>query len=150
VQTHAERQRRYRERCKAAAKAAAENADLVSFEATKLPEPAATELADPAVTEDKAANGLPSILERNTFRSMREIGRILDREPDWKDGNLLRAKVTAAGIVMNAQLRADEARLKAKVHTDTLTRLLKVVEKQKNILEADEPARSPPVLPTVG
>jgi septal ring factor EnvC (AmiA/AmiB activator) len=49
---------------------------------------------------------------------------------DLTDGNLLRAQVTAAGIAINVQLRADEARLKVKVQTDALQNLLERIEEE--------------------
>jgi hypothetical protein len=47
------------------------------------------------------------------------------------DGNLLRAQTAAAGIAVNAQLRADETRLRVKVQGDVLERLLKAIEREK-------------------
>ncbi len=87
---------------------------------------------------DVKPDAMPRALERVTRAALREMLRILSRKPDWKDGNLLRAKINAAGIALNAQLRADEARLRAKVHTNTLARLLKVVEQQKKIISGSE------------
>jgi hypothetical protein len=46
--------------------------------------------------------------------------------------------VTAAGIAVNAQLRADEQRLKAKVQGDVLERLLKVMAEERKKLAARE------------
>jgi hypothetical protein len=43
---------------------------------------------------------------------------------------VLRAKIAAAGIVFNAQLRADEQRLRRKTQGDTLARLLKLIEEE--------------------
>ena len=42
--------------------------------------------------------------------------------------------MTAAGIAVNAQLRADEQRLKAKVQGDVLERLLKAMGEQRRKL----------------
>jgi hypothetical protein len=55
---------------------------------------------------------------------------------DVTDSNLTRSQVTAAGIAVNAQLRADEQRLKAKVQGDVLERLLKAMAEEKRRLRA--------------
>jgi hypothetical protein len=55
---------------------------------------------------------------------------------DASDGVLTRNKVTAAGIAVNAQLRADEQRLRAKVQGDVLERLLKAMAEEKKRLRA--------------
>jgi hypothetical protein len=57
---------------------------------------------------------------------------------DVTDGNLLRAQVTAAGVAINAQLRADEQRLKAKASGDVLQRLLDAIEKERARQQAEE------------
>jgi hypothetical protein len=46
--------------------------------------------------------------------------------------------VTAAGIAVNAQLRANEARLKAKASSDVLGRLLKIMAEEKKKLQRVE------------
>ena len=53
---------------------------------------------------------------------------------DVTDSNLTRSQVTAAGIVINAQLRADDQRLKAKVQGDVLERLLRLIAEEKKRL----------------
>ena len=55
---------------------------------------------------------------------------------DVTDSNLTRSQVTAAGIAVNAQLRADEQRLKAKVQGDVLERLLRLMAEEKKRLRA--------------
>ena len=57
---------------------------------------------------------------------------------DPTDGNLTRSQVTAAIGAVNAQLRADEQQLRRKRTGDVFERLLKVIEKQKKILEEGE------------
>ena len=60
--------------------------------------------------------------------------------PDPTDASRTRNQVTAAGIAINAQLRADEARLKVKVSEDVLGRLLADIEKYRRQQEAEEAA----------
>ena len=57
---------------------------------------------------------------------------------DVSDPSLTRSQVTAAGIAINAQLRADEARLKAKASKDVLGRLLDAIEKERKRQAAEE------------
>jgi len=58
---------------------------------------------------------------------------------DVSDPSLTRSQVTAAGIAINAQLRADEARLKARASKDVLGRLLDAIEKERK-RQAEEEA----------
>jgi hypothetical protein len=74
---------------------------------------------------------LPTALEQVTRLGLKKLARVLRVPVDLTDGNLLRAQVTAAGVAINAQLRADEARLKAKASGDVLERLLAAIEKEK-------------------
>jgi hypothetical protein len=52
------------------------------------------------------------------------------------DGNVLRAITSAAGSVLNAQLRADETRLRARSNSDALARLLKIIRQEKRLIKA--------------
>src|SRR5947209_1747010 len=63
---------------------------------------------------------LPRKLERVTLLRLEKLEQLLCIPTNHADGNLLRAQTTAAGIAMNAQLRADEQRLKTKVQGDVL------------------------------
>ena len=51
-------------------------------------------------------------LERVTLLGLRKLEQILQLPTDPGDGNLLRAQTAAAGLAVNAQLRADETRMK--------------------------------------
>jgi hypothetical protein len=51
-------------------------------------------------------------LERVTGLSLQKLEQILRIPTDRRDGNLLRAQTVAAATAVNAQLRADEARLR--------------------------------------
>jgi hypothetical protein len=75
-------------------------------------------------------------LERVTVLALQKLDQILRIPTDRGDGNLLRAQTAAAGIAVNAQLRADEQRLKAKVQGDVLERLLKAMAEEKKRLRA--------------
>jgi hypothetical protein len=50
------------------------------------------------------------------------------------NGNLLRAKVTAALGVLQGQLRADNSRMRVRVASDVITRLEKLVREQRKLL----------------
>src|SRR5262249_14209047 len=81
------------------------------------------------------SRGLPAVLERVTLRGLHTLDRVLKAPFDASDGVLTRNKVTAAGIAINAQLKADEHRLRTKQTGDALQRLLKIIEKEKKLLE---------------
>ena len=101
-------------------------------------------------SEEVATEGdLSELLDTVTRLGLRKLARILRMPTNVKDGNLLRSQVTAAGIAINGQLRADEARLRAKVTGDVLARLLAAIEKERARqarARADEPAPSLDVL----
>ena len=54
------------------------------------------------------------------------------------DGNLLRAQTAAAGLAVNAQLRADETRMKQVGRRDVLERLLAMIAEEKAKLAEEE------------
>jgi hypothetical protein len=74
---------------------------------------------------------LPSKLEAVTRLALREVGKVLKAPFNASDGVLTRNKVTAAGIAVNAQLRADEQQLRRKRSGDVLERLLKLMEEER-------------------
>src|SRR5262245_60634409 len=59
---------------------------------------------------------------------------LLEAVIDAPDGVLTRNKVTAAGIAINSQLRADEQQLRRKRSGDVMDRLLKIIEEEKKKL----------------
>jgi hypothetical protein len=73
-------------------------------------------------------------LERVTRLALQKLDQILRIPTDRGDGNLLRAQTAAAGIAVNAQLRADETRLRQKQRGDVLERLAKLIEQEKKLL----------------
>jgi hypothetical protein len=77
------------------------------------------------------SDDLPAALEQVTRLGLKKLEKILRVPLDPTDGNLVRSQVTAAGIAVNAQLRADEQRLRTKQTGDVLARLLKIIEQEK-------------------
>ena len=91
---------------------------------------------------------LPSKLEAVTRLALREVGKVLKAPFDASDGVLTRNKVTAAGIAVNAQIRADEQQLRRKRTGDVFERLLKLIEEEKkNIPDGN---LAPPIDPSSG
>src|SRR5262245_5463236 len=87
---------------------------------------------------------LPSKLEAVTRLALREVGRVLKAPFDASDGVLTRNKVTAAGIAVNAQLRADEQQLRQKRSGDVMDRLLKIIEEEeKKLLPPNSSLKAP-------
>jgi hypothetical protein len=80
------------------------------------------------------SDDLPAALEQVTRLGLKKLERVLRVPLDPTDGNLVRSQVTAAIGAINAQLRADEQRLKRKAQGDVLERLLKIIEEQKKKL----------------
>jgi hypothetical protein len=74
---------------------------------------------------------LPSKLEAVTRLALREVGKVLKAPFDASDGVLTRNKVTAAGIAVNAQLKADDHALRRQKSSDVLERLIKLIEQEK-------------------
>jgi hypothetical protein len=66
------------------------------------------------------------------------LARVLRVPLDPTDGNLVRSQVTAAIGAINAQLRADEQRLKRKAQGDVFKRLLKIIEKEQKKMSEEE------------
>src|SRR5262249_60261228 len=77
------------------------------------------------------SDDLPRKLEEATRLGLKTLARVLRAPLDVTDSNLTRSQVTAAIGAVNAQLRADEQRLKTKVQGDVLERLLKVMAEEK-------------------
>jgi hypothetical protein len=77
------------------------------------------------------SDDLPSALEEVTRLGLRMLARVLRTPLDVTDASLTRSQVTAAIGAVNAQLRADEQRLRAKVQGDVLERLLKIIAEEK-------------------
>jgi len=92
------------------------------------------------------SDNLPHALEQVTRRSLRKLDQILRVPLDPADGNLIRAQVTAALGAINAQLRADEQRLRTRTTGDVLERLERLIAEQKKLLPKQHLAVSPPTV----
>ena len=57
--------------------------------------------------------------------------QILKIPTDRGDGNLLRAQTAAAGLAVNAQLRADETRMKQVPRGDIMERIIAMLAEEK-------------------
>jgi hypothetical protein len=84
------------------------------------------------------SDDLPVALEEVARLGLKKLARVLRTPVDLTDGNLLRSQVTAALGAVNAQLRADEQQLKAKVQGDVLGRLLAIIEEERRRRELEQ------------
>src|SRR5262249_54044467 len=84
--------------------------------------------------DTRQRDGLSPEHEEGTRLWLETVGHILRGPLDITDASLVRSQVTAAIGAVNAQLRADEQRLKAKVQGDVQERLLKAMGEQRRKL----------------
>jgi hypothetical protein len=77
-------------------------------------------------------------LERVTGLALQKLDQILRIPTDRGDGNLLRAQTAAAGIAVNAQLKADETRMKQVRGRDVLERLMAMIAEEKARMAEEE------------
>jgi hypothetical protein len=77
-------------------------------------------------------------LEAVTRLGLQKIAQILALPTDPGDGNILRAQTAAAGIAVNAQLKADETKMKQVRRRDVLERLLALFAEEKAKLAEEE------------
>jgi hypothetical protein len=87
-------------------------------------------------------------LERVTRLALQKVEQILSIPTDRSDGNLLRAQTAAAAIAVNAQLQADETRLREQRSGNNLIPHLLELIKQERAAQAkmkleQEQARGP-------
>jgi hypothetical protein len=73
-------------------------------------------------------------LEAVTRLGLQKLNQILRMPTDRGDGNLLRAQTTAAALAVNAQLRADEAKMKEVRRRDVMQRILVMMAEEKRKL----------------
>jgi len=83
-----------------------------------------------AVDGNVLAEGVPRDMA-NKLEDVTQLALEKILPTDRTDGNILRAQTSAAATAINAQLRADEARLRQKSEGDVLDRLLKAIGKEK-------------------
>jgi hypothetical protein len=93
---------------------------------------------------------LPEMLETVTRLGLRKLARVLRVPLDLTDAGLTRSQVTAAIGAVNAQLRADEQRLRAKASGDVLERLLKEIERSRRELSEQSERQAAKSLPQAG
>jgi hypothetical protein len=77
-------------------------------------------------------------LERVTWLGLQKLEQILRIPTDRGDGNLLRAQTAAAGLAVNAQLRADETRMKQVRRRDGMARIIAMISEEKAKLAEEE------------
>ena len=70
--------------------------------------------------------------------ALEKMTQILKIPTDRGDGNLLRAQTAAAGLAVNAQLRADEAKLKQARRGDIMERIIAMLAEEKRKLAEEE------------
>ena len=85
-------------------------------------------VAEVATTERES---LAPELERVTRLGLQKREQILRIPTDRGDGNLLRAQTAAAGLAVNAQLRADETRLKQVRRGDLMERIIVMLKEEQ-------------------
>ena len=77
-------------------------------------------------------------LEAVTRLGLQKLDHILRLPTDPGNGNILRAQTTAAATAVNAQLRADETKMKQAQKGDVIARLLEIMEiEQAKLIEMD-------------
>ena len=81
----------------------------------------------PTVEEGTLATELQSV----TQLGLQKIGQILRLPTDPHNGNVLRAQTMAAATAVNAQLRADETKMKVQQREDVLQELIKRMKEEK-------------------
>jgi hypothetical protein len=70
-------------------------------------------------------------LEQLTRLALEKMTQILKIPTDPGDGNLLRAQTAAAGLAVNAQLRADQARMKQVRGRDIMERIIAMMKEEE-------------------
>ena len=85
-------------------------------------------VAEVATTERES---LAPELERVTRLGLQKLEQILRLPTDRGDGNLLRAQTGAAALAVNAQLRADEAKMKQVRRGDIMERVIAMMKEEK-------------------
>jgi hypothetical protein len=74
---------------------------------------------------------LAAELQSVTQLGLQKIGQILRLPTDPHNGNVLRAQTMAAATAVNAQLRADETKMKQQQNEDVLQELIKRMKEEK-------------------
>ena len=83
-------------------------------------------------------NTLASELEAVTQLGLQKLDHILRLPTDPSNGNILRAQTTAAATAVNAQLRADETKMKQVQKGDMLAQLIEIMKvEEAKLIEMD-------------
>jgi hypothetical protein len=93
----------------------------------------------PAIAPEEPAVEVASVdretlapeLERVTWLGLQKLEQILRIPTDPADGNILRAQTTAAGLAVNAQLRADETRMRQVRRGDVMERIIAMMAEEQ-------------------
>ena len=85
-------------------------------------------MAEAATAEGET---LAPALEAVTRLALEKMTQILKIPTDRGDGNLLRAQTAAAALAVNAQLRADEAKLKQARRGDMMPRIIAMLKEEQ-------------------
>ena len=100
--------------------------------------PPAVVRAEPVMEASGEKGTLAIELEAVTRLGLQKLDHILRLPTDPRNGNILRAQTTAAATAVNAQLRADETKMKQVQKGDVIARLLKMMEvEQAKLIEMD-------------
>jgi len=100
--------------------------------------PPAVVQEEPVVEASVEKGTLAIELEALTRLGLQKLDHILRLPTDPGNGNILRAQATAAATAVNAQLRADETKMKQVQKGDVIARLLKMMEvEQAKLIEMD-------------
>ena len=100
--------------------------------------PPAVVQEEPVKETSVETNTLASELEAVTRLGLQKLDHILRLPTDPGNGNILRAQTTAAATAVNAQLRADETKMKQVQKGDVIARLLEIMEVERaKLMEMD-------------
>ena len=100
--------------------------------------PPAVVQEEPVMEVSSEKNTLAIELEAVTRLGLQKLDHILRLPTDPGNGNILRAQTTAAATAVNAQLRADETKMKQVQRADVIADLLKIMEiEQAKLMEMD-------------
>jgi hypothetical protein len=100
--------------------------------------PPAVVQEEPVMEASTETNTLAIELEAVTRLGLQKLDHILRLPTDPGNGNILRAQTTAAATAVNAQLRADETKMKQVQRADVIADLLKIMEiEQAKLMEMD-------------
>jgi hypothetical protein len=100
--------------------------------------PPAVVQEEPVMEASVEKNTLAIELEAVTRLGLQKLDHILRLPTDPRNGNILRAQTTAAATAVNAQLRADETKMKQVQKVDVLAQLLMIIEiEEAKLIEMD-------------